>query len=120
MPKETNKEKVLAALIETSSVREAAIKTGISEATIYRYLQDKEFLAEHRNARRQTVESAIAQLQSATSEAVDTLKKNLNCENPAVEIRAAQIILDNAVKGVELIDVIERLEVLEHELENKN
>lgn len=72
MPKETNKEKVLVALVGTSSIREAAKVSGIGEATIYRYLQDKEFLAEYRNARRQTVESAIAQMQNAASEAVET------------------------------------------------
>lgn len=115
MPKETNKEKVLAALIETSSVREAAIKTSISEATIYRYLQDKEFLAEYRNARRQTVEVAIAQMQNAASEAVERLKELQYCENPAVAARCAQIIFENSVKVLETTDILERLEALENE-----
>jgi AcrR family transcriptional regulator len=120
MPKETNKEKVLAALIETSSVRDAAKKSGIAEATVYRYLQDKEFLAEYRNARRQTVESAIAQMQNAATAAVYKLTELMNCENPAVAARCAQIILDNAIKGVELIDVVERLENLEDAVEKSN
>jgi AcrR family transcriptional regulator len=115
MPKETNKEKVLIALIETSSIREAAKKSGIGEATIYRYLQDKEFLAEYRNARRQTVESAIAQMQNAASEAVDRLKELQYCENPAVAARCAQIIYENAVKGMETTDILERLEKIEDE-----
>ena len=65
------------------------------------------------------MENAITQIQQATSEDVETLKKNLHCENPAVEVRAAQIILDAATKGVELIDILERVEILENELENK-
>lgn len=114
MAKENKQEKCLLALLETSSIREASAKSGIGEATFYRYLNDKEFLSEYRSARRQTVESAITQIQKATAEAVETLKRNLHCENAAVEVRCAQIILETAVKGVELIDVIERLEVLEN------
>ncbi len=115
MPKQTNKEKALTALLNSPSIREASKQSGLSEETIYRFLKEKDFLSEYRNARRATVENAITQIQTATSEAVETLKKNLHCENPAVEIRAAQIILDNAIKGVELVDVMERLEILEDE-----
>ena len=115
MPKQANKEKILIALIETSSIREAAKKSGIGEATIYRYLQDKEFLAEYRNARRQTVESAIAQMQNAASEAVERLKELQYCENPAVAARCAQIIFENSIKGMETTDILERLEMLENE-----
>ncbi len=115
MPKETNKEKVLIALIETSSIREAAKASGIGEATIYRYLQDKEFLSEYRNARRQTVESAIAQMQGAASEAVERLRELQYCENPAVAARCAQIIFENAIKGMETTDILARLEKIEYE-----
>jgi DNA-binding MurR/RpiR family transcriptional regulator len=115
MPKETNREKVLIGLVETSSIREAAKKSGIGEATIYRFLQDKEFLAEYRNARRQTVESAIAQMQNAASEAVQRLKELQYCENPAVAARCAQIIFENSIKGMETTDILERLEILEDE-----
>ncbi len=115
MPKETNKEKVLIALIENVSIRLAAKKSGIGEATIYRYLQDKEFLAEYRNARRQTVESAIAQMQNAAGEAVERLKELQYCENPAVAARCAQIIFENSVKGMDTLDILERLETLENE-----
>lgn len=120
MPKQTNKEKALIALLETASIVEAAGVCGLSQETLYRYLRDKDFLKDYRSARRATVESAITQIQKATAEAVETLCKNLHCENPAVEVRAAQIILENAVKGVELIDVIERLEILENAVEAKN
>jgi len=115
MPKETNKEKVLIALVATASVREAAKKSGISEPTIYRFLQDKDFLAEYRTARRQTVESAISQMQNAAGEAVQRLKELQYCENPAVAARCAQIIFENSIKGMEMTDVLNRLEELENE-----
>jgi AcrR family transcriptional regulator len=115
MPKITNKEKVLIALVETSSIRDAAKSSGISEATIYSFLKDKEFLSDYRNARRQTVETAIAQMQNAASEAVERLKELQYCENPAVAARCAQIIFENSVKGLETTDILTRLEALENE-----
>ncbi len=115
MTKRTNKDRALIALLECNSIRDAAKACRLSEETLYRYLRDATFISDYREARRQTVENAISRLQSATAEAVDTLERNLHCENPAVEVRTAQIILENAVKGVELIDVIERLEKLEYE-----
>jgi AcrR family transcriptional regulator len=114
MPKETNKEKILSALVETSSVRDAAKKCGIGEATIYRHLQDKEFKTAYRDARRATVESAISKIQNAASEAVDRLKELQYCENPAVAARCAQIIFESSVKGLETTDILERLEALEN------
>lgn len=120
MAKETNKEKALTALLNSSTLSDAAKACGLSEATLYRYLQEKEFKKDYREARRQLVEYSINELQQASGDAVKTLKTNLSCGNPSVEVRAAQIILDNAHKGIELMDVLERLEVLESEFEKQN
>lgn len=119
MPKQTNKAKALIALLNTNSIRDAAKAVRLSEETLYRYLRESDFLQEYREARRQTVENAVSSLQRSASEAAETLRRNLHCENPAVEVRTAQIILENAVKGVELIDIIERLENLESEYQEK-
>jgi AcrR family transcriptional regulator len=116
MPKQ-NKEKILVALLEGVSIRDAAKSIGVSEATIYNYLKDKEFLDEYRNARRQTVENAIGQMQHAASEAVTRLRELQYCENPAVAARCAQIIFENSVKGMETLDILERLETLENAVE---
>jgi len=120
MPKTTNKEKALAALLECSSIADAAKSCHLSQETLYRYLREKEFVADYRNARRQVVENSITRLQQASGEAVETLRRNLSCKNANAEIRAAQIILDNAIKGVELVDVIERLEMIENAIETEN
>jgi hypothetical protein len=90
-----NTEKALAALLNSSSVRDAAMTCGLSEETLYRYLRDEDFRREYQQAQRQVVESAIAGLQQAANEAVETLRRNLTCDNPQAEIRAAQLILDN-------------------------
>jgi len=113
MPKQTNKGKALAALLGNSSIRDAAKACRLSEETLYRFLRDPSFLKDYRDAGRQTVENAISRIQQTTSEAAATLRRNLHCESPAVEVRTAQIILETAIKGVELLDIIERVEALE-------
>jgi hypothetical protein len=90
-----NTEKALAALLTSSSVKDAALASGLSEETLYRYLRDEKFSGEYETARRQVVESAVSGLQQAANEAVETLRRNLTCDNPQAEIRAAQLILDN-------------------------
>ena len=44
----------------------------------------------------------------------ETLADNLTCENPAVAVRAAQIIYESSTKGVTDLDLVERLEALEN------
>lgn len=106
-------EKAIAALLDKPTMKEAAQSVNVSEATLWRWLQEPEFQRAYRAARRQIVEHSISELQAATSEAVATLKRNLNCGNQSVEVRAAQIILDQSVNAVELVDLAERVEELE-------
>ncbi len=94
-----NTQKALTALLNSSSVREAATASGLSEETIYRYLRDETFRSEYQTAQNEIVEAAVSSLKHAATEAVETLRRNLNCDNPAAEIRAAQIILDNVLSN---------------------
>jgi transposase-like protein len=103
----------VSALLSQPSITAAAKTCGVDESTLRRWLRKPKFLALYRNARRQVVEAAIARLQTVTAAAVATLEKNLSCKNPAVEIRAAATILDLALRGVELDDLVTRIEGLE-------
>jgi len=113
-----NKEKALAALLSTPSVASAARRAKLSEGTLYGYLKDNDFKVQYRIARRSLVEVSTARVQAATTKAVETLKRNLTCGVPSAEIRAATSILDFAHKGIEVMDILERLEVLEENAED--
>jgi hypothetical protein len=119
MPKENNKEKALAALLESASIIEAAQTSGLSEKTLRRYLEEKEFSDEYAAARRQIVESAVTGLQNAANEAVETLRRNLTCDNPQAEIRAAQLILDNVFGNSENAKPIEKQIVISFNFNNQ-
>ena len=94
------------------TITAAAAAVGIGEATLHRWLREPAFRAAYRQARRQSVESAVALLQCAGTPAVATLLRNLRCGKPAAEIRAATTILELSIKGVELADLVEEVENL--------
>jgi len=100
-------------LLSTNTVTEAAKSAGLSVATLYRLLRCDEFKTEYRSMRRDIMETSIGRLQHATELAALTLRRNLSCGHPGSEIAAAKIVLENAVKGIEQTDFLERLETLE-------
>ena len=109
-------EALIAALLTEPTQATAAAKAGVSEATAQRWLKKPEFQAAYRAARRAVVESAVGRLQQAAAEAVEVLRRNLVCGNPAVEIRAAALVLEKALQGVELIDLAVQVEELQRQL----
>ena len=111
--RELREDVALAALLSERTIAEAAAKAALSESTMLRWLADPAFKARYRDARRQVVEAAITGIQQAASDAVAALRRNLTCGIPAVEVGAAKSVLDFAVKGVELVDLAERVEQLE-------
>jgi hypothetical protein len=103
----------IAALLACSTIDAAAEQAGIAGSTLRGWLTDSDFERRYRDARRQVVEHAVSGLQRAASDAVETLARNLKCGVPAAEISAAKAILDQAFKGMEVIDLAERIEQLE-------
>ena len=94
-------------------MQDAAKKSGVSEMPLWHWMQEPEFQSAYRQARRSVVEKAIGELYAACSDAVNALHRNLSCGVASTEVTAAKIILEQATKGVELIDLQERLESLE-------
>jgi hypothetical protein len=112
-------EHVLAALLQHPTIAEASSASGISERTVFRWLQRDDFQKRYREARRAVVDDAISELQAATKEAVATLRRNLSCGNAFAENTAAQAILAQSLKAIEQGELVERIERLEERLEEK-
>jgi hypothetical protein len=110
-------ELALAALLTCSAITDAAKQCGIGEVTLHRWLKDATFQAAYRDARRAVVQHAITQVQQATGEAVETLRRVMqDPEAPAsAKVSAAKNILDTAVKAVELEDLEARITALEQQ-----
>jgi hypothetical protein len=106
-------EAALAALLTEPTHARAAATAGISEATLQRWLKFPGFRAAYRALRRELVEHALAKVQAAAGDAVETLRRNLACGHPGSEIRAAVAIIEHAIKAVEVLDLHQRLDDLE-------
>jgi hypothetical protein len=83
-------------LLTTSTLAEAAQHAHISELTLWRWLQQPDFQAAYREARRHAVQHAIARIQQATTLAVETLEKIMkNAKTPSSSrVSAARAVLE--------------------------
>lgn len=67
-------ERAVVALLSHANTRTAAKAVGVDEATLWRWLQDKDFHAAYMNWRRESVRQSIARLQQAQA------KRSTLCE----------------------------------------
>ncbi|HEX8264587.1 MAG TPA: helix-turn-helix domain-containing protein [Pyrinomonadaceae bacterium] len=105
---------VLLALINGSTRKIAAKTAGVSESTVYRYLSEPNFQAALTEKRQQMFEAGVNELYGLTIKAADTLRRNLDSGNAAVEVRAAIAIETLAIRAREL-SILDRLEKLERQ-----
>jgi hypothetical protein len=108
-------ERIIAELLSHPTMKDACAAAGVSQSTLWRWLQDRDFHTAYMTARRDTVSHAVARLQSAASEAVDTLREVLkdNATIATARVSAAKAILDYSLKAIELEDLAQRVEELE-------
>jgi hypothetical protein len=117
-------EQALIALLDCGEIKQAAETAGVTKVTLWRWLQAPDFQSRYRAARRQLVETAIAQLQSNCTIAARVLREVAeDREAPASSrVAAARAIIEQSVSAVQLTDLQERLEEVErllHEQETK-
>jgi len=108
-------DQAITALVTCPSITEAAAQCELAEVTFRRWLKQDGFQAAYREARRAVVQHAITQVQRATGEAVETLRNVMqDAEAPAsARVSAARVVLETAVKAVEVEDLEARILALE-------
>jgi hypothetical protein len=108
-------EGAIIALLDCGEVKAAAKTAGINEATMWRWLKLPAFQSRYREARRQLVETAIAQLQSDCTVAVRVLREVAEDKQAPASSRvaAAKTIIEQSIGAIELMDLEERIEMLE-------
>ena len=112
------KQSAISALLTNPTIEKAAQAVGVSEKTLWRWLQLPEFSAAYQQARTEVLEQTISVLHKATGAAVAALVRNLKCGKPAVEVRAALGVLDQTFKAREMLETEARLKAVEEMLEH--
>jgi DNA-binding MurR/RpiR family transcriptional regulator len=110
---ERKAEAAIVALLSHPTIPEAAKAAGVSQTTLWRWLQREDFQGKFREAQNKVFDGALGSLQGASADAVQCLRRNLNCGNPPSEIAAARAILDFTMRARELIELTERVSSLE-------
>jgi hypothetical protein len=109
------KDAAIAALLMYGNTEGAAKAVGISANTLHRWKQVPEFKTPYLKAQREAFAECVARLQWASSTAVDTLAEIAidTKVSASSRVRAAETILSQARLGIEVADLLARVEVLE-------
>ena|SRR5690242_9435632 len=108
-------EEAVAALLSQRNIDDAARVAGVGTRTLLRWMKLPEFQAPYREARRAAFGQAVARLQQGASAAATTLLKTMiDPATPAsVRVRAAECVMNQATKAIEIEDIEARVSELE-------
>lgn len=110
--------KAVVALKENSSVAAAAAAIGVSDRTLYRYLEDPDFKELYREILFRDLSQSIGQISASAQKAIFQLEFEIaSGERSADRISAAKALLDYAFKGVDLLHTVPKIESLHEEVE---
>ena len=107
-------EEIIAALISSGTITQAAAQLNISTRTIYDRMTQKDFKAAYSAAKSDILRKAVLKLNTRLNEAIDTVSTIMNDKevNAAVRLQAAQTIINTADKFTQ------RLQAEEINIEN--
>ena len=110
-------EEIIAALISTGTIREAARTAGISERALYERMKSGEFQALYKSAKADTIRAAVNALNARTQAAIDTIAEIMEAQdvNPATRLQAAQTILNHAGRFADRLQAAEQSVQLQEE-----
>lgn len=115
----SKKETAIAALLQQPNVADAAKQAGVGHRTLTRWLNSNpEFQAAYKEAKKQVVQGAIDQIRLACQEAVQVLQSIMSdVDAPSrSRVSAAKVILETAMRSIEIEEFNNRLAELERQL----
>jgi hypothetical protein len=109
-------ERALQALLTVPTIAEAARIAYVTDRAIFKWLaSNHNFKSAYLQARREAMGQVIGQLQQTATVAVQALREVL--DDPATphtaKVSAARVTLEMAIKGIETLDLEQRIERLE-------
>lgn len=114
-------EQLIAVLVAGINIATAAKSVGIADKTARRWLKLPHFQRAYRKAQSDLFTEALQGLQDKIEKAITTLDRNMDGEltPPATQVRAAQIVIEQAIAVGKVLDLEQRLieleELLKHE-----
>ena len=111
---------VLGSLLGGVPIVRAAEAAEVDPSSIYRWLKQPAFAEALREGRRQVAQQGLAQLQGLVADAVSVVRQILNDDTrtPTVRLRAAELVIEQTTRYLEIDDLERRLRELEAMLES--
>jgi hypothetical protein len=101
-------------ILSSPSLEEARRRIDVSKGTFYGWMKEEAFQAELKRQREVLTEQTFERLKSGMTQAVDKLLELLHAKGqPSIQLRAAQVLLSQSIKAIELQDLECRLDKLE-------
>lgn len=112
------KEKALAALLTSPTVKAAAQETGVGSRTMRLYLKDPEFLAEYKRRCSSLLEEATNKAKAALPPAIERLSSIVmdDAQPTQYQIAACRALCEYSLRMTEVVDYEQRLQALEDEM----
>jgi len=111
------KRKAVMALIEHGSPARAAESSGVSRQTLYRWLEDAEFIAALQKAENAALQAFQRELVAMGHLAANAIRDGLQDADIRVRLRAADIFTGRLLQLRELLEFEDRLTSLEERLD---
>lgn len=88
-------EEIIAALLSSGTIKEAAAAVGLTQRTLYERMTDGEFQVLYKSARADILRQAVHRLNAHTAAAINTIAEVMSSEdtNPAIRLQAANALL---------------------------
>lgn len=104
-------EEIIAALLQSPTVKEAAKSCGMDYTVIYDRLKEPAFKEQYQAARQEVIQQAITYVQSVTAAAIKRLHDIMNDPEvaPQIQVNAAESILRNSLKLTEQGEIMQQL-----------
>ena len=112
---EAVREAAVLALLSERTIGRAAVRCGVGERTLRRWLtEDIGFQADYAEARRATFIAGMGRIQALTVRAVDTLDDLLDAEKyPSVRLGAARTVAEFGIHQHDSETILKKLDELE-------
>lgn len=117
----TKQVKFLSELLQCSTITEACKRTGISQATAYRWMHNNnEFKNALKQRKTELLEDVSTNMQLVFSDAVNELLQIIKNKDASeqVKINAIDCLFRNARPIIEQVDILNRLQTIEGAIEN--
>lgn len=113
-------EQLIEALLAGHNITVAAKVSSIGDKTARRWLKQEAFQAAYKSAQKALFNQALTGLMLKVDKAIETLERNMRSEEaPAsTQVRAAQIILEQAVSSFRMSELEQRVEELKQRVDS--